>query len=137
MSTIAIPTIDDFIAAVQRRSTEVERGTGLLWPLKFSWEVIMLNRESKKTIALMRAMMNECAETCPEAGCMTKRYERSAFIREELRKIHSQLVAKSVPKVTLHIFENMLSEWDDLAEDCAISSDPEIRELITSISSKL
>lgn len=130
-------TIDQFTNFVQRKSSEAEEGRGFLWAIVFTWDLFRLQYKSKRAIRLTREMMQECDVHCPEASCMEKRYERSAFVRDQLLIMNERLVKKGFPKSITNPFEEMLDDWDELATDCALSADSEIRELFSSISAKL
>jgi len=44
---------------------------------------------------------------------------------------------KKYPKLIRHSYYQMAEEWDDLAEDCSIASNQEIKALFSKIASKL
>lgn len=98
---------------------------------------IWLIWKSKRLLKLTRLRMSLCSELCENAACLEKLYPMIVTLRDNFLKMH----ATSLKYKTLAPLRGSLSkaidEWDDLAEDCAISSDPEIRRLMFKIANAL
>ncbi len=108
--------------------------SGIWYTAKLTWVMARATFNERRTIREMRKYMAECHEQCDNAACMFELYESIKGIRDayvSMVKCFSQL-----PRF-LHLHkkhaEKMLIDWDDLVEDCFISSDPEIRTSISRI----
>lgn len=96
-----------------------------------------LNRMSYRALHHFRAVMSICGDVCERAECVGKMYALVKAVRDKYSEWAD--VALQLPCLWFvrKQTEFILSEWDNLAEDCAIASDPEFRRLIFKIADKI
>jgi len=94
-------------------------------------------RASRRAIATMREALSLCAEVCEAGHCMAAAGRRATIIRDNYARIVAAIEELPVPAFLKRRVEQSLTEWDDLVEDCAIGSDPEIRAALTDIAARL
>lgn len=139
MSTISIVTsfnVDlDKKSKVIHTSPSINKMATLYWDYLRS--AVGISFISRKSIKEIRANQADCVIGCSENGCSEEFISQVKATRNRMLELNS-LVQKSVlPSIVKKHFDNSVIDWDDLVEDCAISSDPEIRESIESIANLL
>ena len=77
--------------------------------------------------------MNFCTQACPSVDCVTSVTTKVHQINSVMGLMLKKLEAKKVFGPLIPQFEKMFTEWDELAEDCAIATDPEIRDLLSRV----
>ncbi|MBT3185682.1 MAG: hypothetical protein HN342_14280 [Nitrospina sp.] len=102
----------------------------LLYP-----SVFLAHRCSTRALKKTRNMMGLCGVFCENGRCMATAYENAKKARDGFLRIVTKV--EKIPyrskALAVTIVKYNLTEWDDLAEDCLIASDPEIRALASSI----
>ncbi len=93
-------------------------------------------RQSRKTLEIIRAAIDLCVTDCKQAPCLTNIYGDVKLVRDSYIKLLDIISQFPVFSILRHHVEDTLSEWDDLVEDCVIGSDDEFRDLIRQISEK-
>ena len=96
-----------------------------------------LNRMNRIALHHFRAVMSICGDICERAECVGKIYALVKTVRDR----YSEWADVALRLPCLFFFrkqtEYILSEWDNLAEDCAIASDPGFRQLVFRIAEKI
>jgi hypothetical protein len=98
---------------------------------------IWLIWKSRRLIKIMRMIMSICSELCENAACLEKFYPMIQTLRDNFVKMHTTSLKYKTLAPLRWSLKKTVDEWDDLAEDCAISLDPEIRRLMFKIADAL
>lgn len=115
------------------------RQRGAILMVKFHLKMIggslFAFRSTRNIIKEMRSLMFECGKESDGDKYLTSIYENAKKLRNEYIKIVSAIESsKRIWKwPLLQMCRHGLDELDDLAEDCLLASDPEIRSLINEI----
>ncbi len=130
------PALYRFGSQLEVLAEQLGGGTALGFAqIAFSLKVLLHERESRKAVEMARTAASLCSNMCPSAECLVRMGELARAIRDNYVKILSLL---PWPMTILRgVIEGSLYAWDDLAEDCAVGSDPEIRETILKIADRL
>jgi len=89
---------------------------------------------SKKMIDYYKTEVFPCKETCSiPKQCILTLCERSTKIRDQLFEIHKKTQTTPFLKPQVLIFKHLLDEWDDLVDDCTITTDAEVNNLLAQI----
>lgn len=139
MSTISIVT--SFNVDLDRRSGVIHKSPSIskMATLYFAYmsSALRISFNSRKSIKEIRATQADCTTGCSENGCSEDFIGEVKATRNKMLELNS-LVQKSVlPLFVKNYFNDSVIDWDDLVEDCTISSDPKIRASIQSIASLL
>lgn len=91
---------------------------------------------SRKLIKATRNFMALCSAACDTGDCLGPMHEKYKGLRDQCARYISML--ESFPSYllkwpALRLHRIIMGDWDDLAEDCLIGSDIEIRTLINKI----
>lgn len=90
-----------------------------------------LYQVANRSIRTTRKALAACDKQCENCDCMKEIYEPVKNVRDaygELLKLFQ--TSRLSYNFSQAIIEKVLVDWDDLAEDCLVSSDPEIRASI-------
>lgn len=90
-----------------------------------------------KAITAMRSAFALCSATCADGGCLTSVSEQAKSIGDNFIVIADTVDTMLVPGFVKRHIRETLNDWDDLAEDCVIGGDPEIRKGLHEIASRL
>ena len=110
--------------------------TGLVCWLKFNFIVIprsfMLFVTSFNSIKKHRGLMHLCNTMCENGKCMGSLYKSVKKTRDRYMQVIPMLekIPYRTKNLILKMYRHSLNEWDNLAEDCLLASDPEIRSLV-------
>lgn len=89
--------------------------------------------ESRRAARTIRSMLNLCHEDCQGVSCALRFCPAIFTIRDNYRK----LIAVGSSHLTFWpfraIMRKSLEEWDDLAEDCSLITNPEIHTALARI----
>lgn len=91
---------------------------------------------NKMAIRELRKAMEACSLDC-SSKCQTDVYELTSEIRGDLTKLERLLPDGRFFSYSKGQIQNLIYDWDDLAEDAYISKDAEYQELIGKLESKL
>jgi hypothetical protein len=99
------------------------------------WKTAKSLRISAKAIKKIRDMASTCNEVCESGKCMEALYESVKRTRDLSVELVQTLEKTDYiwKRIILRMWRNSLDEWDNLAEDCLLASDYEIRDLIGKI----
>jgi len=124
-----------FASELQR----VLRGLAGGWPalLPAALHLARMERGSRLTLAKVRSAMALCAELCHEGACLGRLLEHAALIRDLHAEIYGRMAAFPLGFLFRKRVELSLHEWDNLVEDCAVASDPEIREMLIELAGRM
>lgn len=129
-------TIDNFGQLVQENLHE----TGRFRPFRSILLIVrfgVFKKKSDQTISLSREVLNRAVAEGLDAKKMQRMYGKVAGIRNNLSLFEAQLGRFPCPQRVLRGAEDLLAAWDELAEDWAFASDPEVRELAEAVAAKL
>jgi len=103
---------------------------------KLPFLILRSARLEKKEITAVREMFAICAANCESGTCAANMYKPISETRDKLIMISGELAKLPYPfSLYRRPLENSLHEWDDLAEDCLVASDKDIRSAINAIAS--
>ncbi|GEM_PF-6352913 len=74
----------------------------------------------------IRREMSECVDTCVNGACLKRVYGKVAKIRDDYQSIRESFAKVSGLKLFDRYMRDVVSMWDDLAEDLLIACDLEI-----------
>jgi hypothetical protein len=99
------------------------------------WRLFDLLNEHWKALKYVRFALDQCHGGCDKpASCLYNVYEKVSRIRDGLiETTNGTRGSLFFPSFVINILEEALCEWDELAEECAVSSDQEIRDLLGEI----
>lgn len=115
------------------------RQEGLICWLKFNFIVVprsfTLFVTASTSIKKHRELMGLCNTMCEDGKCMDSLYKSVKKTRDMYMQVIPMLeeIPYRMKNLVLEMYRHSLNEWDDLAEDCLLSSDTEIRSLVNSI----
>ncbi len=137
MSAATSDIIADFSRDLAHQADTVGRGTGLA--LGVGWAIIRNERKSREAIKATRLAVSFCAHACESGACLAEVQRVSGPIRDNYLKIASAMRGLPWPWSGYlgRRVENALAEWDELTEDCAIASGPEIRQVLGEIATRM
>lgn len=137
MNTATYPNIRGFGQSLAKSREELRLRQGLMALVK---AIILLGyneRASKKMIAVVRAAMTMCQHSCVGGNCLAGYAPEITSIRDNYLGIAEQLERLPFAFMFRKQVAESLAEWDDLAEDCAIGGDAEIRQALSEIADRL
>lgn len=108
--------------------------------LSFIRNIRCLNHISYDTIRDLRIIIENHDTKCPDqhcVKCMSDIYGYVKSIRDNYFDIFNNISESRLLRFLKCDTENALSEWDDLAEDCAFICNPEFRTVVSRIMEKL
>lgn len=101
------------------------------------WRVAVMRRRHVVALRRVRGVFEVCDQACPDPVCLAKAHDMAAQalagLRAMLPLLPPALWARPIRRVT----EDLIVDWEDLSEDCAIASDAEIRDLLRQFSEAL
>lgn len=129
--------LSDFKQFLGHSSSGPDRGLGLLGV--FGWALVVFKGErmSSKALDILRSNVVICGEACDSGKCLASVYKTASSIRNNYTHIVANMEPLPIPRFVKRRVAASLAEWDDLAEDCAIGSDPEIRTALFDIAARL
>jgi hypothetical protein len=100
--------------------------------------VIKQNRASRKIIRKVRETFDRCRLDCngtnDEAGCMKMLTDLAVETRDRYSSLEEHASRVPIARTLLgNPIRNTLIDWDDLVEDLAVGSDPDIRDMLVKI----
>ena len=135
MSTYSV-TIDNFGQLVRKNLHETGRFRPFRSIFLIAWFGVF-KKKSDQAISLSREVLNRAVAEGLDAKKMQRMYGNVAGIRNNLSLFEAQLGRFPCPQRVLRGAEDLLAAWDELAEDWAFASDPEVRELAEAVAAKL
>jgi len=96
-----------------------------------------LRRQHAASIAKLRAMFLACDKECADPVCLSKVHDLAATVLSGLYAMPPLIPKPFWAAPIRRLTESMIIEWEDLSEDCAIASDPDIRALLNQVSEAL
>lgn len=98
------------------------------------WSLYSMNRLSRSCLQTVREKMSWCSEYCETGACLARIYQDVSLIRNNYLRIMQDLVPRlPLPSLLKKRLADSLDDWDDLAEDCYIGMDKEVRSLLSEI----
>jgi len=119
------------------------RQEGLICWLKFNFIVIprsfTLFVSAATAIKKHREFMGLCNTMCEDGKCMDSLYKSVKKTRDMYMQVIPILeeIPYRMKTLVLEMYRHSLDEWDNLAEDCLLASDPEIRSLVGKIAAAI
>jgi len=108
----------------------------LLAILKGLFFILMHHIKSRSARVKLRHLLEQCRIDCA-TNCFPNTYKSLVEIRDNHLKLLS-LAGKARPWAwMLPWMESEASRWDDLAEECFIASDQEIKSLVSRIAANM
>lgn len=99
--------------------------------------VIRHERESRRAIRGIRMALSLCRAECALVECIDRIYPEVFLIRDNYHTL-MDLCSRHLTFWPFKIMmEQSWADWDDLAEDCAIMGDGEIRDALSTIGAAL
>lgn len=96
--------------------------------------LLKLLYHSKKTMGYYRKHVFTCTKDCSvPKECVVFTCEKSVNIRNSLFELNEKSKLTPLLRPQSLIYQYLLGEWDDLVEDCTITSDPEVNNLLSQI----
>ena len=80
-----------------------------------------------------KAVSGQCCKTCETASCVGNIASSVSYVRDGLAFIANNAAQIRALAPFRPFLRSAVAEWDDFAEDCAIASDLEIRDMICKI----
>jgi hypothetical protein len=90
--------------------------------------------QNKQLLRLARWRLSACDQACEEAPCLDSLRESIQTLMAGLAVLLERTRQVAVFLPLRRLVADTMSEWEEVSEDVAISSDPEIRSLIFKIS---
>lgn len=102
------------------------------------WSLYVMCRLSRQCLTMVRQSMSWCGEHCATGGCLAGIYNDVSFIRDSYLRIVQELIPQlPLPGIIKRKLTDNLDDWDDLAEDCYIGMDENVRSLIGQVGDAL
>ncbi|MCP4350927.1 MAG: hypothetical protein GY795_36135 [Desulfobacterales bacterium] len=77
----------------------------------------------------LKSSIDSCEDECEKPSeCIEQIYQTAQQFRDCFVGLHKTSLNSSLFFPFRYHLENAAIDWDDFAEDCAVASDPEIRE---------
>jgi len=90
--------------------------------------VLRSRRIEQQALAITRDVFDTCSYVCDTGACAGNLYTVVKSTRDNLMRLDEKLTGLPFPFTLYRSWvDKSLTEWDDLAEDCLISSDKDIR----------
>lgn len=129
--------LSDFRQFIGQSSSGPDRGLGLFGV--FGWALVVFKGErlSRKALDALRSNIVACTAACDSGKCLAGFYKTASTVRDNYLSIVANMEPLPIPRFVKRRVAESLAEWDDLAEDCAIGGDPEIRAALNDIAARL
>jgi hypothetical protein len=137
MATITFDIVTDLTRSMDHDAERISATRGLVRLGLGAYFIIRFSRESRRTMDILRTAHAACADSCPECSCVESIYNNVRTVRDKVISTAKDIYALPLPSFMKRQLADSVAEWDDLAEDCAIVSDPDIRTSIAAIASRL
>jgi hypothetical protein len=111
--------------------------SGFAWPFRLAWALFEADRTNRAAIAAVRAAMAICSKACADGACMAETYKTAATTRDLYVLLQAGCERLPLPWFVRRRINEAVDDWDDLAEDCALNADPDIRSALNAIASRL
>lgn len=111
--------------------------SGMAWWPKLCWMLYRSDRRNRKIVAKVRQEMNACDGTCQDGNCLAELYDQVAAMRDINVVIEEFSAELDIPGFIRNRLAETTDEWDELAEDCLVGSDPDIRATLNAIAARL
>ncbi len=126
---------DDPLHELGRQLCDLAQAASLPYRfLMIYYHVAVLWLKHHQLLRLARWRFASCHEVCESAPCLGNLAESIHTIRSGYETLVASSREFSLFLPLRKPFEQMLADWDEMSEDVAISSDPEIRSLLFRIS---
>jgi hypothetical protein len=114
----------------------IAASNAVLYPMAFArfylWAVRLLSGH-RKLLDLVHWRMSACVEVCDSAPCLRNLSANVEFVINALSALSGATEKSFLFMPLRRPIRNVISDWEDVHEDLAVFSDPEIRSLITAI----
>ena len=137
MTTAQYDIISSFTDDLTRDSRTLAHCHGTVGFVRACFVVMRGERLSRKALDVMRTSLAICGQACESGVCMHEAYKRVKKIRDQYQLISCVMTDQSFPIFLRRQVNTSLAEWDDLAEDCLVGGDTDIRKALNDIATRI
>ena len=132
---VATHTIE--IRDFAQQLTGLKFGHGLISTIMAYFQLARNVREGRSIIFACRQALAMCQNSCAMGSCLASYAPEIKEIRDNHIQIADTLQRLPLSFLFRKMVAESLAEWDDLADDCAIGGDSDIRKAIAEIADRL